>query len=57
MGLIGPEQSYLINEEFWGANKDKVQELCLKVGIEKENVVLGFLLVLCSGLIQEPLFL
>lgn len=42
MGLIGPEQSYLINEEFWGANKDKVQELCLKVGIEKENVVLGF---------------
>lgn len=42
MGIIGPEQSYLIKEEFWGANKEKVQELCLKVGIEKEKVTLNF---------------
>lgn len=42
MGIIGPEQSYLINEEFWGANKAKVEELCLQLGIEKEKVTLNF---------------
>lgn len=42
MGIIGPEQSYLINEEFWGANKEKVEEICLKVGLTPEEISLRF---------------
>ncbi|MBY9077522.1 rhamnan synthesis F family protein [Paenibacillus sp. CGMCC 1.18879] len=42
MGIIGPEESYLINEEFWGANKEKVYELCMKVGLQKEDITLSF---------------
>ncbi|WP_379147312.1 rhamnan synthesis F family protein [Paenibacillus sp. sgz500992] len=42
LGMIGPEQSYLINDEFWGANKERVQELCSKIGIDKEQVTLSF---------------
>lgn len=42
LGLIGPENCYLTDKQFWGANELKVSELVEKVGVQKENVTLGF---------------
>lgn len=42
IGIIGPEKSYLTNDEFWGANRERVYELSRKIGIESDEVSLGF---------------
>lgn len=42
LGIIGPEKSYLSDDQFWGANKEKVRELSLKVGIDENDIYLGF---------------
>lgn len=42
IGLIGPEYSYLTNSEFWGANEAKVRELSAEIGIDEDEIKLGF---------------
>ncbi|RUT42876.1 hypothetical protein EJP82_21845 [Paenibacillus anaericanus] len=42
VGIIGPEYSYLTNDEFWGANRERVRKLSLEVGIDEKSIKLGF---------------
>lgn len=42
IGIIGPEHSYLTNNEFWGANFNRVRLLTESVGIKKIEISLGF---------------
>ncbi|MNW34176.1 Rhamnan synthesis protein F [compost metagenome] len=42
VGIIGPEKSYLTNDEFWGANRERVYGLSRKIGLDNDQVSLGF---------------